>query len=172
MLTIIIDGYNFLHAVGFVGRGRISDLAKRRQKLLDWIADADPVKADTAALMVVFDAQGGLGGDGTHRGRLEVRFSHYLTADEFIERHVAGLPRRGRLAVVSNDAALQASAVRRGAEAWTCDAFTDWLLTGTIAPGTTRKPPRPNLPEKPEAAESDAEFVARLLDAFSQPERK
>ncbi|MGL6097645.1 MAG: NYN domain-containing protein [Fimbriiglobus sp.] len=78
MRTFLIDGYNLMHAAGLVAaRGPAVKWQKAREKFLDWIADADPVRAGVARVQVIFDAQNGTG-DGrerSHRAEVWVRFA-------------------------------------------------------------------------------------------------
>jgi predicted RNA-binding protein with PIN domain len=162
--TFLIDGYNLLHAVGFAGPGRWE---KRRLKLLDWIADAAPVRAGTARVRVVFDAQHGTGDDRErpHRSVL-VRFAVRQTADDLIETLLASESAPSTVAVVSNDGRVREAARRRGAAGWSCEAFTDWLVTGSPGPGASPAPPADPPPEKPDGP-APAEVEA-LLAAFGQ----
>lgn len=170
MLTILVDGYNLLHAAGLAGVGRAGRLEKARNRMLDWIADAGPVRAGAARVRVVFDAQNGAGdgGERTHRGAVRVRFAYKQTADDLIETLLASEHAPAAVAVVSNDTRVREAARRRGAAGWSCEAFTDWLLTGTPGPGTRGPPPADPLPEKPDGPAPPDEAEA-LLAAFLQP---
>jgi predicted RNA-binding protein with PIN domain len=167
--TFLIDGYNLLHAAGFAGAGRVGRLEKARTKPLDWIADADPVRAGAARVRVVFDAQGGRGDDGEqpHRGAVRVRFAYRQTADDLIETLLAAEAAPAAVAVVSNDGRLREAARRRGAAGWSCEAFTDWLLTGSPGPGVSPAPV-PSIPEKPDGP-IPADEAEALLAAFRLP---
>ena len=171
MRTFLIDGYNLLHAAGFAGAGRAGRLEKSRTKLLDWITDAAPVKAGTARVRVVFDAQHGTGDDRERPYRsISVRFAVRQTADDLIETLLASEPVPASVTVVSNDTRVRESARRRGAAGWSCEAFTDWLLTGFPGPGTSPAPVAPS-PEKPDGPAPAAE-VAELLTAFGEPKAR
>jgi predicted RNA-binding protein with PIN domain len=150
--TFLIDGYNLMHAAGLMAaRSPAVKLQKARGKFLDWIADADPVRAGTARVRVIFDAQNGTG-DGrekAHRAGVWVRFAPKETADDLIEHILAADQLPHRLTVVSNDGRLHEAARRRSAHRWTCEAFMDWLATGTPGPGAYTALPPATSPDSP-----------------------
>jgi predicted RNA-binding protein with PIN domain len=168
--TFLIDGYNLLHAAGLAGSKRPGRLEKARNRMLDWIADADPVKSTATRVRVVFDAQNGTG-DGRerpHRGTVWVRFAQKQTADDLIESLLASETAPAGVAVVSNDTRLREAARRRGAAGWACEAFMDWLITGTPGSGTVGPPKADPGPEKPDGPADEDERTALLL-AFQSP---
>jgi predicted RNA-binding protein with PIN domain len=166
--TFLIDGYNLLHAAGFAGAGKASRFKHTRNRFLNWIADAGPVKAGTACVRIIFDAQNGAGDprEQPYRG-LFVRFAFQQTADDLIETLLAAETTPASVAVVSNDSRLREAARRRGAASWTCEAFIDWLETGSPGPGVSAAP-SPAIPEKPDGP-TPAEEAAALLAAFGLP---
>ncbi|HEY5313933.1 MAG TPA: NYN domain-containing protein, partial [Pirellulales bacterium] len=87
-MSLLIDGYNLMHAAGLLGRGRgRSALESARLALLNFLA-ASLEPAELARTVVVFDAAGappGLPQTVMHHG-LCVRFARgYASADELIE---------------------------------------------------------------------------------------
>jgi len=131
-MTLIIDGYNFLHASGVFGAERgPRGFESSRLALLDMLCDllGDRV-TDT---LVVFDAArapDGLPGRLVHRG-IRVWFAReYPDADTLIEELVEDDPAPASLVVVSSDRRLQVAARRRRAKAVSCE---EWLADARAA---------------------------------------
>jgi predicted RNA-binding protein with PIN domain len=127
-MTVIIDGYNLLHASGVFGDERgPRGFEKSRLALLDMLVD---MLGDAAAdTIVVFDAArapDGLPARLTHGG-IRVWFAReYPDADSLIEELVEDNDAPTSLLVVSGDRRLQAAARRRRATAVSSEA---WLAT-------------------------------------------
>jgi len=124
-MTLIIDGYNLLHASGVFGSARgPRGFEQSRVALLDLLADL--LGGDAERTIVVFDAANapdGLPGRHVHRG-IRVWFAReYPDADSLIEELVAADDAPASLVVVSSDRRLQAAARRRRATAIECDAW-------------------------------------------------
>ncbi|NDC54178.1 MAG: hypothetical protein EBZ74_07740 [Planctomycetia bacterium] len=142
-MTLIIDGYNLLHASGVFGAERgPRGFEQSRLRLLDLLADL--LGPEAAKTIVVFDAANapdGLPGRHVHRA-LRVWFAReYPDADSLIEELVADDHAPQSLVVVSGDRRLQAAARRRRATAVDCEA---WL-----AEMKARSRPRDDLDAKP-----------------------
>jgi predicted RNA-binding protein with PIN domain len=125
-MTLIIDGYNLLHASGVFGEERgPRGLEASRTALLDELADLLGDGSEDA--IVVFDAARapeGLPDRHTHRG-LKVLFARdHPEADALIEELVAADGAPASLTVVSSDRRLQVAARRRRARAVPSD---EWL---------------------------------------------
>jgi hypothetical protein len=125
-MTLIIDGYNLLHASGVFGAERgPRGFELSRLALLDMLADL--IGKDATKTIVVFDAArapDGLPGRYTHKG-LRVWFAReYPDADSLIEELIDEDNAPASLVVVSSDRRLQAAARRRRADAVGCD---EWL---------------------------------------------
>lgn len=125
-MTVIIDGYNLLHASGVFGKDRgPRGFEQSRLALLDMLAEL--LGTDAGKTLVVFDAArapDGLPGRLTHRG-IRVWFAReYPDADSLIEELVDDDHAPSSLVVVSSDRRLQAAARRRRAEAIGCE---EWL---------------------------------------------
>jgi hypothetical protein len=128
-MSLLIDGYNLLHASGILGRGTgPGGLERSRLALLNFVAEAVDAK-ELARTTVVFDAAGappGLPRTLVHRG-LTVRFAaQYESADELIEELIRADSSPRRLTVVSSDHRLHRAARRRqakpiDAERWYAD---------------------------------------------------
>ena len=161
----LIDGYNVLHAVGWLKSERLGDgaLHASRVKLLDWLADRPGVGARGHRLHVIFDALHGPGDrnpETSHRG-VKVRFSHRQTADDCIEELIAFEKHPDRLTVVSNDRRLQVAGSRSGGRGWGVQQFLDWLVDAEAKQrdGAEAEPEKPEGPPPPDEA-------ARLAAAF------
>ena len=143
-MSLIIDGYNLLHASGVFGAVRgPRGFEASRVALLDMLVDVLGERA--AGALVVFDAAhapDGLPGRVVH-GDLRVWFAReYPDADTLIEKLVAEDTAPGHLVVVSSDRRVQAAARRRRAKAVSCE---DWLAAARAA----RRPPRETGDAKP-----------------------
>jgi predicted RNA-binding protein with PIN domain len=117
-MTLLIDGYNLLHASGvFPAESATPTLENARLALLDFLADSLAVK-QVERTTVVFDALSappGLPREMTHRG-LAVRFARRGgSADELLEELIAAEPDPRNLLVVSSDHRVQRAARQRGA---------------------------------------------------------
>src|SRR5687768_14469814 len=105
-MSIIIDGYNLMHAAGLLGRRHGPGvLEKARLTLLNVLAESlDP--ADVPRTTVVFDAKHappGVEPTHVHHG-LTVRFAaEHEEADELIEELIRTDSAPRRLTVVSSD---------------------------------------------------------------------
>ena len=145
-MTLIIDGYNLLHASGVFGTDRgPRGFEQSRLALLDLLVGwLGPEAADC---LVVFDAArapDGLPGRFVHGG-IRVWFAReYPDADSLIEELVADDDAPGSLVVVSGDRRLQAAARRRravaiGPEEWIAKRRA--LERAARRPGETKPPP-------------------------------
>ena len=146
-MTLIIDGYNLLHASGVFGKDRgPRGFEQSRIALLDLLLDL--LGDEARQTIVVFDAArapDGLPGRCTH-GPIRVWYAReYPDADSLIEELVEHDTAPHALVVVSSDRRLQAAARRRRADAIGSD---EWLAErrerrrASREPGDT-KPPEP-----------------------------
>jgi predicted RNA-binding protein with PIN domain len=125
-MSILIDGYNLLNAVGITGRGnKPSSLERSRTALLDFLAGVID-SAEISHTTIVFDARQappGLPHTVRHRG-LTVRFAaKHEDADTLIEELILTDTSPRRLTVVSSDHRLQRAARRRKARAVDADVW-------------------------------------------------
>ena len=158
-MTLIIDGYNLLHASGVFGAERgPRGFEQSRVALLDMLVDlVGPAAADT---IVVFDAArapDGLPARLVHGGLRVWYAREYPDADSLIEELVEDDTAPGHLVVVSSDRRLQAAARKRRARAVGSD---EWLAEARAARRT-----RDAGPEKPPApGPDDVAFWKRYFD--------
>jgi len=154
-MSLLIDGYNLLGAVGIIGRGvGPGSLERSRLALLNFLAESiDPEEIPRTA--VVFDAHEpppGLPRRVEHRG-LTVRFSSgYEDADSLIEELIRTDSSPRRLTVVSSDHRLQRAAGRRKAKAvdsdvWYAETVARRARRRTSTAGVPVRPPVPLLEE-------------------------
>lgn len=174
-MVFLIDGYNVLHAVGWLTSRRLGDgaLHASRAKLLDWLADRPGVGTRGHRLHVVFDALHGPEGrnpETSHRG-VKVRFSHRQTADDCIEELIAFEKHPDRLTVVSNDRRLQVAGTRAGGRGWGVQQFLDWLVDAEAKQrdGVEAEPEKPEGPPPPDEVERLA--AAFQIEQPTQTER-
>ncbi len=158
-MSLLIDGYNLMHAAGIVGRGTGRGFLERsRLAVLNFVVESiDP--AEIPVTTVVFDAQNappGLPRELNHRG-IKVRFAAgYANADELIEELIERDSAPRRLTVVSSDHQLHRAARRRKAKAIDSDLW----YAETIARRRERQHKRPAHQAKPPTplAQSEVEF--------------
>lgn len=125
-MSLLIDGYNLLHASGILGRGvGPGSLERSRLALLNFLAESLTEK-QLSRTTVVFDAREappGLPRTILHRG-ISVRFApRGLDADAVIEDLIDEESSPRRLTVVSSDHRLHRAARRRRAKAIDSDVW-------------------------------------------------
>jgi predicted RNA-binding protein with PIN domain len=131
-MSLIIDGYNLMHAAGIMGRGvGPGGLERSRLALLNFVVESlEP--AELAATTVVFDSRAappGLPKALVHRG-ITVRFAAgFENADELIEQLISRDSAPRRLTVVSSDHRLHRAARRRKAQAIDSDRWYTQTVT-------------------------------------------
>jgi len=157
-VSLLIDGYNLLHATGIFGRGQASSsLERSRTALLNVLAASiPPDELDQAT--IVFDANQappGLPRRVDHGGLTVCYASEYEDADSMIEELIARHHTPRRLLVVSSDHRLQRAARRRRAQAIDSDVWYTELIrqraARAIGPG--KEPPKPAVPLSPTETE-------------------
>ncbi|MBI2826460.1 MAG: NYN domain-containing protein [Planctomycetia bacterium] len=168
-MSLVIDGYNLMHAAGIIGRGvGPGSLARSRLAVLNFVAESvEP--AELPGTTVVFDARSappGLPRELSHRG-LSVRFaSGYESADELIEELIQRDSAPRRLTVVSSDHRLHRAARRRKAQAIDSDRWYAQMIEQRKA----RR--RPAAVQKPYAAPTAGEVEYWLSRFTDEPAEK
>jgi uncharacterized protein len=154
-MTLIIDGYNLLYAVGVVAKGPgPHGLERARLALLNFLAESlDP--RDLPHAIVVFDAHNPPWGAPRtlhHRG-LTVHFAvRYEDADSLIEELICHESAPRRLTVVSGDHRLQRAARRRRAiaidsDVWYAEIVRQRQKRNQTKAAVPERPPVPLLQE-------------------------
>jgi len=158
-VTLIIDGYNLLHASGIFGADRgPRGFEQSRMALLDALVDLlGPRATDTVVVFDAARAPDGLPARLVHGG-IRVWFAReYPDADSLIEELVEADTAPGHLVVVSSDRRLQAAARKRRARAVGCE---EWLVEAKAA-----RRAQDAKPEKPPApGPEDVAFWKRYFD--------
>jgi len=158
-MTLIIDGYNLLHASGVFGDERgARGFEKSRLALLDMLVDL--LGDEASRTVVVFDAArapDGLPARLTHGG-IRVWFAReYPDADSLIEELVEEDRAPSSLVVVSSDRRLQVAARRRRASAVSSE---EWLAK---LREERRRRRRPSDTKPPEPGPEDVEGWKRYF---------
>lgn len=141
-MSLLIDGYNLLHASGILGRGvGPGSLERSRNALLNFLAES-LVERQLSRTTVVFDARDappGLPRTFVHRG-MTVRFApRGLDADAVIEDLIEAESSPRRLTVVSSDHRLHRAARRRKAKAIDSDVWYGELIRSRIERARSKK---------------------------------
>ncbi len=168
IMPLLIDGYNFLHALGWIDASQGPKALQRgRASLVRWLVASLP-SGELAQTTVVFDAADaprGLPTESRSRG-LTVRFAAgHATADDLIEELIRAEPSPRKLVVVSGDHRIQRAARRRKAEAVDCETWHERVLAR--AASRDRGPTPPPAPERPDA-ELTEEEVERWMREFGE----
>jgi hypothetical protein len=155
-MTLLIDGYNLLHASGLLGRGRGRGvLESARQALLNFLANSLP-EADVARTTVVFDAHEAPWGSlrrSTIAGISVIFGSSELDADSVIEKLILEDSAPKRLTVVSSDHRLHRAAKRRKATPVDSDQWFREVIRARAA----RQQPDPDVVIKPDGPFTEGE---------------
>ena len=116
MLTLILDGYNVIHAVPQLAKRLDQSLEAARQALIEFCADYRARRGDVAQLYIVFDGDEAYAGPGQSRLGVTVLFSR---RGEEADERILGLIRSGdgrsRFVIVSDDTYIFNNARAHGA---------------------------------------------------------
>lgn len=155
-MTLLIDGYNLLHASGILGRGRGRGvLESARHALLNFLANSLPA-AEVARTTVVFDAHEAPWGSlrRSQQCGISVIFgSSELDADSVIEQLILEDSAPKRLTVVSSDHRLHRAAKRRKATPVDSDVWFREVVRARNA----RQQPNPDVVIKPDGPLTEGE---------------
>ena len=150
-MSLLIDGYNLLHAVGIIGRGiGPGGLERSRLALLNFLVESlEPKEAATAT--VVFDAREpppGAPRTLNHRGITVLFSTGYPDADALLDELIRANSAPRRLTVVSSDHQVQRSARRRKARAVDSDVWYAEIVRQRLDRRTRKifKPAKPGVP--------------------------
>jgi len=165
IMSLLIDGYNLLNAVGITGRGRgASSLERSRTALLNFLADSLDA-AEIPSTTVVFDATHaprGLPRTLEHRG-LKVRFAPQPgDADALLEDLIQADSAPRRLTVVSSDHRIQRAARRRRARAVDSDVWYGEVVHRRHASPFAPSPPSSAKPAVPLLQEEVERWVRQF----------
>lgn len=172
-MTLLIDGYNLLHASGLLGRGRGKGvLESARQALLNFLANSLP-EADVSRTTVVFDAHEAPWGAlrrSNFAGISVIFGSSELDADSVIEQLILEDSAPKRLTVVSSDHRLHRAAKRRKAT----PVDSDQWFRDVIRARTARQQPNPDIVIKPDGpfTEGEVDYWLRHFGMEESPREK
>lgn len=155
-MSLLVDGYNLLHASGILGRGTGPGFLERsRAALVNFLAESLDDR-ELERTTVVFDAAQappGLPRSMSRRG-IAIRFAEGSgSADELIEQLIKLDSAPRKLVVVSSDHRIQRAALRRRAKAIDSDEWFNQVLRRRI----DRRHSDPAAPAKPLAAPADSD---------------
>jgi uncharacterized protein len=168
-MSLLIDGYNLLHASGILGRGvGPGGLERSRSALLNFLAESLDAR-QLAGTTVVFDSRGappGLPRKIEFRG-MTVRFADPGSdADQTIEELIAANSAPRRLTVVSSDHRLHRAARRRRAKAIDSDLWYGEIIRQRIDRVRTKSPAQK--PAEP-PTESEVRFWLKQFGVEEPP---
>jgi len=127
--AFIIDGYNLLHAIGFlVGKVNPRGLERARYQLQELLATA--FKDQAEQVTIVYDAArppAKVPLEQNYKGLNILLAVGPKEADDIIENLIAGHSSPKHLVVVSGDHRLQTAAHRKGAQVLGATEFLDYL---------------------------------------------
>lgn len=149
-MSLLIDGYNLLHAAGLMGRRLGPGGLERARGALVKLVAGNIAPEEKARTIVVFDA-----GPDAPRDRPRQELLHGIQvryallgeeADDELERLIAADSAPKQLTVVSGDHRLQKAARRRRATAVSSE---DWLSQAQTRRQASPGEPPPQQPAKP-----------------------
>jgi uncharacterized protein len=148
-MTLLIDGYNLLHASGIFGRGIGPGTLRRARHALVRFLIASLEGKERERCTVVFDgrdAPPGLPRSESFDG-LTVRYAERQSdADSLLEELITADSAPRRMVVVSSDHRVQRAAKRRRAQAIDSDVWFAELVRRRGGPEMPDAPAKPNAP--------------------------
>jgi predicted RNA-binding protein with PIN domain len=142
-MSVLIDGYNLLHASGILGSGvGPGSLERSRSALLNFLAES-LAERQLSRTTIVFDAREappGLPRTTMYRGMTVCFAPRGLDADAVIEDLIAAESSPRRLTVVSSDHRLHRAARRRRAKAIDSDVWYGEVIRLRIERARKKKP--------------------------------
>ena len=125
MVTVILDGYNVIHAVPELARQLDRSLEAAREALVALCGEYRARRGDVARLYVIFDGnQDDASGPRAGRGGVRVLFTQRQEeADERILSLIRADGRRSRFVIVSNDTHIFNNARALGARVISVQTF-------------------------------------------------
>ncbi len=170
MVTVILDGYNVIHALPDLARQLDRSLEAARAALLNLCGAYRARRGDVERLCVVFDGSDAeAGGPREHQQGVTMLFSRQgEEADERILSLIRAGGSRGRFVVVSNDTEVSNNARALGAQVLSAATFSGQARPVRTTPSATR-----TADEKALLSTRDAERITeeyrRTLEARRHP---
>jgi predicted RNA-binding protein with PIN domain len=138
MTTFLIDGYNLMHAMGYLaGKVNARGLERARVRFQDYLVAAFGEKSPNVT--IVYDAARiphGVAPEQTYQGLNILLAAAPQEADDLIETWIAKESSPKSLVVVSSDRRLQIAARCKGAVSMACPEFLDFVEKLPKAPAT------------------------------------
>lgn len=156
MVTIVLDGYNVIHAVPSLARALDRSLEAARAALVTLCGTYRTRRGDVGRLYVVFDGRDAEGGwPREHPRGVTVLFSRRdEEADARILSLIRAEGRRGGFVVVSNDTQLANNARALGAQVLSVQQFA-----AQAAPARAARAGKPAAEEKPPLSTREAQHI-------------
>lgn len=156
MVTIILDGYNVIHAVPELSRQLDRSLEAARQALVRLCETYLARRGDVTQLYVIFDGTDlDARGSRADRGRVTVLFTQRQEeADERILNLIRADGGRSRFVIVSNDTYIFNNARVHGARVMSVGEFY-----AQLRPARTARSKRPAVTEKMPLSTRDAQWI-------------
>lgn len=162
MVTLVLDGYNVIHAVPELTRQLDRSLEAAREALVKLCQELRARRGDVARLVVVFDGDEQYArGSETERGGVTVLFTRREEeADERILQLIRADGGRSRFVVVSNDTHIFNNARVHGARVIPVSE-----LYAQLRAMTTPRPTRPDASDKTTLSALEAQ---RITEEYRQ----
>lgn len=159
MLTLILDGYNVIHAVPELAKRLDQSLEAGRQGLIEFCVAYKARRGDVAQLYIVFDGDEAYAGAGQGGAGISVLFSRRgEEADERILSLIRTDGGRSRFVIVSNDTYIFNNARAHGARVISVRDF--------YAQRRAADAPRQDRIELPEKAPLSSGEAKRITDEY------
>ncbi len=157
MVTVVLDGYNVIHAIPALAKELDRSLDAARVALVSLCAGYRTRRGDVGKLYVVFDGSDAEGGGPreTQRGVIVLFTPQREEADARILSLIRAEGSRGRFVVVSNDTHIVNNARALGAQVISATQFY-----GQTTPASRARTAHPAVDEKPLLSTHDAERIA------------
>lgn len=122
-MSIVIDGYNLLYALGKLSRrsGKAALEVARR-----WlISQLEHYQGSNAEILVVFDGPPPRRAQARGHAEISVLYAHPRTADEVIAEWILSAATPEDLTIVSNDRQIRQVAQKRRCQVLSCTEYVD-----------------------------------------------
>ncbi len=158
-MSLLIDGYNLLHATDIFGEGTGAGSFQRSRDALLAFLTTSLNEAERSRATIVFDAADAPPGLPNHyqvEGLTVIFARDYPDADALLEELIEDHPAPRGLMVVSSDHRVQRAARRRGAKRIDSDRWHSELWQRRVA---LRREQHQSIPDKPVGKLSAAEIA-------------
>ncbi len=168
-MRLLIDGYNLMHAIGLMPKGKGTGLLHgARETFFARLAERIAFEEiPPSATVVVFDARDvprDLPATVTTLAGIEARFARdHLDADELLIELIRSATNPRRLVVVSSDHRVQIAADRRQAQPIDSDR---WWYDRPRLGASTRSADEKHVEPEREKPEADLDELKRWIDTF------